>query len=73
MNANPAYEGYDAQRVWRDFPILSRQIHGRPLTFLDSAASSTAAMTLAGRCDEAALSTTTKNSITPTCIVACTC
>jgi cysteine desulfurase/selenocysteine lyase len=32
--------GYDVERVWRDFPILSRQVHGRPLVFLDSAASS---------------------------------
>jgi cysteine desulfurase / selenocysteine lyase len=31
---------YDVERVRRDFPILSRQVHGRPLVFLDSAASS---------------------------------
>jgi cysteine desulfurase/selenocysteine lyase len=31
---------YDAERVWRDFPILRRQVHGKPLVFLDSAASS---------------------------------
>jgi cysteine desulfurase/selenocysteine lyase len=40
MNANPAYTGYDEQRVWRDFPILRREVHGKPLVFLDSAASS---------------------------------
>jgi cysteine desulfurase / selenocysteine lyase len=40
MNANPAYSSYDADRVWRDFPILSRQVNGKPLVFLDSAASS---------------------------------
>jgi cysteine desulfurase / selenocysteine lyase len=40
MNANPAYSSYDAERVWRDFPILSRQVNGKPLAFLDSAASS---------------------------------
>ena len=40
MNANPAYDSYDADRVWRDFPILSRQVNGKPLAFLDSAASS---------------------------------
>ena len=39
MNANPAYTGYDEQRVWRDFPILRREVHGKPLVFLDSAAS----------------------------------
>jgi cysteine desulfurase/selenocysteine lyase len=31
---------YDVQRVRRDFPILSRQVHGKPLVYLDSAASS---------------------------------
>ncbi|HTU67313.1 MAG TPA: cysteine desulfurase [Steroidobacteraceae bacterium] len=43
MNASPrsdAAAGYDADRVWRDFPILRREVHGRPLVFLDSAASS---------------------------------
>jgi len=32
--------GYDVERVRRDFPILSRTVHGKPLVFLDSAASS---------------------------------
>ena len=44
MSAEAAHAGtmsaYDANRVWRDFPILAREIHGRPLVFLDSAASS---------------------------------
>jgi len=41
MSANPkAQGGYDAEKVWRDFPILAREVHGRPLVFLDSAASS---------------------------------
>jgi cysteine desulfurase/selenocysteine lyase len=31
---------YDAERVRRDFPILERHINGRPLVYLDSAASS---------------------------------
>jgi cysteine desulfurase/selenocysteine lyase len=30
---------YDVEAVRADFPILSRQIHGKPLVFLDSAAS----------------------------------
>jgi cysteine desulfurase/selenocysteine lyase len=30
---------YDLARVRGDFPILSRQVHGRPLTYLDNAAS----------------------------------
>ncbi|HTE83327.1 MAG TPA: cysteine desulfurase [Dehalococcoidia bacterium] len=29
---------YDVERVRRDFPILRRQIHGLPLTYLDNAA-----------------------------------
>jgi cysteine desulfurase/selenocysteine lyase len=32
--------GYDPERVRQDFPILSRTINGRPLVYLDSAASS---------------------------------
>jgi cysteine desulfurase / selenocysteine lyase len=32
--------GFDAERVRRDFPILERTINGRPLVYLDSAASS---------------------------------
>lgn len=41
MNANPKVSpAYDADRVWRDFPILRRDVHGKPLVFLDSAASS---------------------------------
>jgi cysteine desulfurase/selenocysteine lyase len=40
MSALPRPAGYDAERVWRDFPILRRDVHGKPLVFLDSAASS---------------------------------
>jgi cysteine desulfurase/selenocysteine lyase len=45
MNATPErlaedVAGYDAERIRRDFPILARQVHGKPLVFLDSAASS---------------------------------
>ncbi|HEV2702134.1 MAG TPA: cysteine desulfurase [Steroidobacteraceae bacterium] len=32
--------GYDVERVRRDFPILARTVHGKALTYLDSAASS---------------------------------
>ena len=35
-----AHGRLDAQRVRADFPILGREVHGRPLTYLDSAASS---------------------------------
>ncbi len=33
-----AAPGYDLARVRDDFPILARQIHGRPLVYLDNAA-----------------------------------
>ena len=40
MSASPkVVAAYDVERIRRDFPILSRQIHGKPLVFLDSAAS----------------------------------
>jgi cysteine desulfurase/selenocysteine lyase len=38
LPARPA--AFDAARLRADFPILARRIHGRPLTYLDSAASS---------------------------------
>jgi len=31
--------GYDIEKIRSDFPILSREIHGKPLVYLDSAAS----------------------------------
>ena len=41
MSANPKpVAGYDIESIWHDFPILARQVHERPLVFLDSAASS---------------------------------
>ncbi len=43
MNADPKRAGlapaFDVQRVRADFPILSQRVHGKPLVFLDSAAS----------------------------------
>jgi cysteine desulfurase/selenocysteine lyase len=38
--AAPAGRVLDSDRVRADFPILARQIHGKPLVYLDSAASS---------------------------------
>jgi cysteine desulfurase/selenocysteine lyase len=41
MSANPkTVAPYDVERIRRDFPILARLVHGKPLVFLDSAASS---------------------------------
>ena len=39
-SALPAAPGYDVERVRRDFPILATHVHGHPLVYLDSAASS---------------------------------
>jgi cysteine desulfurase/selenocysteine lyase len=41
MNLNPKCPTppYDAESVWRDFPILRREVNGKPLVYLDSAAS----------------------------------
>ncbi|HEX6101778.1 MAG TPA: cysteine desulfurase [Alphaproteobacteria bacterium] len=43
MNAIPERRAdanfYDVEAIRRDFPILSRTVHGKPLVFLDSAAS----------------------------------
>ena len=36
--ARPATAGYDVARIRRDFPILSRWVHGKPLVYLDNAA-----------------------------------
>jgi len=30
-------EGFDVQRVRRDFPLLAREVHGKPLVYFDSA------------------------------------
>jgi cysteine desulfurase/selenocysteine lyase len=34
-----ASPGFDVQRIRRDFPILAQQVHGKPLVYLDNAAS----------------------------------
>src|ERR1044071_6671841 len=35
-----ALPGFDVSRIRQDFPILSRQVHGKPLVYLDNAATS---------------------------------
>src|SRR5690348_5168537 len=40
MKPLAAAASFDAERVRRDFPILERSVNGRPLVYLDSAASS---------------------------------
>jgi cysteine desulfurase/selenocysteine lyase len=34
----PAFSAFEIQRLRRDFPILSQKIHGKPLVYLDNAA-----------------------------------
>jgi cysteine desulfurase / selenocysteine lyase len=36
----PATAGFDVYRVREDFPILKRKVHGKPLVYLDNAATS---------------------------------
>ena len=38
--ADPPRTGLDVKGIRRDFPILTRRVHDRPLVYLDSAASS---------------------------------
>ena len=38
MNA-PVSAGYDVEAIRRDFPILSREVYGKPLVYLDNGAS----------------------------------
>jgi len=37
---NPAGSGFDVERVRADFPILATEVHGKPLVYLDNAATS---------------------------------
>lgn len=37
---SPSRSGFDVERVRRDFPILSRSVRGKPLVYLDNAATS---------------------------------
>jgi cysteine desulfurase/selenocysteine lyase len=39
LPAEPPRPAWDAARIRADFPILGREIHGRPLVYLDNAAS----------------------------------
>ena len=40
MPAMAAFEPFDVERIRADFPILQLQIDGKPLVYLDNAASS---------------------------------
>lgn len=38
VSPRPPRSGFDVQRIREDFPILKRQVHGKPLVYLDNAA-----------------------------------
>jgi cysteine desulfurase/selenocysteine lyase len=38
MNASPSLKTFDPQLLRRDFPLLDQEVHGRPLIYLDNAA-----------------------------------
>src|SRR5436305_5590076 len=38
-STRPRIAGYDVQRIRADFPILKQKVHGKPLAYLDNAAS----------------------------------
>src|SRR5882672_1915125 len=40
LSATPETPAFDVERVRLDFPILSQEIHGKPLVYLDNAATS---------------------------------
>ncbi len=39
LQEKPGAAGFDVNRLREDFPILSRQVHGKPLVYLDNGAS----------------------------------
>jgi cysteine desulfurase / selenocysteine lyase len=39
MNVNAPMKAYDVEAIRRDFPILSREVYGKPLVYLDNGAS----------------------------------
>jgi cysteine desulfurase/selenocysteine lyase len=46
-------EGYDVERIRADFPILFREVYGKPLVYLDSAASAQKPITVIEAMDQA--------------------
>ena len=59
---------FDVQKIRADFPILSRQVHGKPLVYLDNAATTQKPQAVIDAHCAATTPTTT-----PTSIAACTC
>ena len=40
VQASPAQATFDVMRLRQDFPVLAREVHGKPLIYLDNAATS---------------------------------
>ena len=40
MNGSNHQQMYDVRAIRNDFPILAREVHGKPLVYLDNAATS---------------------------------
>ncbi len=59
---------FDVERVRADFPILRRQVHGKPLVYLDNAATTQKPRQVLDALDAA-----TTRRTTPTSTAACTC
>ena len=57
----------DGAAIRRDFPILRQRVHGKPLVYLDNAATTQKPQAVIDRADAA-----TTRARTPTCIAACT-
>ena len=58
---------YDVEAVRRDFPILAREVHGRPLVYLDNGASAQKPQAVIDAVTRGLFATNT-----PTCTAACT-
>ena len=69
MSASPLPQSTrpDFAALREDFPILHQQVHGKPLAYLDNAASAQRPRQVIDAVD-----TTTKSTITPTSTAACT-
>jgi cysteine desulfurase/selenocysteine lyase len=40
VTARPSVAGFDVEQIRKDFPALAQEVHGKPLVYLDSAATS---------------------------------
>src|SRR6516165_1815078 len=52
MDQATSSSAYDVNRIWADFPILAMQVYGKPLVYLDNAASAQKPRVVLDRLDE---------------------